>query len=186
MRAKVRGPGASISYYFLLLLPPPQSLEFNVASPLSSYHPLPTSSSGRLGRPPLLRPHPPPASLCRLSLRPTLCACLCCRVPHPFTPLPALVLRPDTLRTLGGCPSLVPTPHLFPHLSPSPCDSPPPVIFWCLVFARVVFFACEGEGPGRLHSLAATLPKSLYTPSNWALRRRSGYTPTPPLPPMLS
>ena len=92
---------------FLLLLPPPLSILQHRFTALP--HPLPTSSTGMDHRPPGHCPHPPPASLRRLYMCPTPCACFLLRFPCPFP----LHFRPHSVpRSLsvpGGSSDVVPS-----------------------------------------------------------------------------
>ena len=75
---------------------PPQYYHPPISNRSSLYHislfnSLPTSSLGAKRCPPGRLPHPSPASLRRLTLRPTSCACVCLHLPRlPIPPLPPL------------------------------------------------------------------------------------------------
>ena len=114
-------PPVSVAFCIILFPPPPTtppSLAFKVASPLSLYHPLPTSYPGVVRRPPGISIHPPPVSLFRLYLCPILRACFFRHVPRPF--YPSCRPRPDprSLSVPGGSPVFGPSVFfVYPPIS---------------------------------------------------------------------
>ena len=132
-----------------LLFPPHQSHSFSGSSCSSSSY-LPPSGAFNVASPLSLARSPRPLLawiIVHLDFVPTChqpasAACLCAprRMPASASvsrvylpPLAALRLCPCPCWSLGGPLPLVPPYLLCPHLSPSPCESSYPVIFWCLV-----------------------------------------------------
>ena len=120
-------------YRFLIVIFLPPYYRPPIISRTSSYsypclHSLLTSSPGVNLCLPGRCLHPPPSSLCRLSLRPAPCACICRRFPWLCTPpFPVLGMCPGSCQTLGGfyrCGYLcVPCSPASPSLRypPNPC-----------------------------------------------------------------
>ena len=119
-----------LMFFWIFLLPPPsyrpphmQPFIFKV---IYNLHLLPTSNTSAKRHPPGLRPHLPPASLHRSSLRPAPCACVCrryCDCPPPPPPFAALGLRPGTCHPLEVFPVTVPPLLCAPTLN-SPSSLP--------------------------------------------------------------
>ena len=169
----------SRSYYLLLLIHPLiSSIQRHLTALFIS--PAPLSYPRVVRRPPGIRPHPSPVSLCRLSLRPSPSACFYCRVPRPLSPpcrtrpAPRYLLVPWWLFVIGPSVSFVSPTIPLPMWFSASCN----ILVFGVCLGGIVCVRRQGARAPPLPGSRSPQVLSLYC----YLDMKAPFSPPPPSP----